>query len=156
TVPEGEIISQSAAADALPAGGEVHVVVSQGRQPIQVPDQRGRGGEDARAALEDAGFTVTTATTHSGDVPRGAVVSQSPASGTLFPCYTVHLVTSLVPEIVEVPDVFRKPEAEANSAHEDSDFSVDIVHDKGDPVLELVYEHSAAAGSEIEMGSTIT
>src|SRR5699024_780840 len=68
TVPEGEIISQSAAADALPAGGEVHVVVSQGRQPIQVPDQRGRGGEDARAALEDGGFTVTTATTHSGDV----------------------------------------------------------------------------------------
>src|SRR5699024_5587391 len=52
TVPEGAIISQSAAADALPAGGEVHVVVSQGRQPIQVPDQRGRGGEDARAALE--------------------------------------------------------------------------------------------------------
>ncbi|HLQ80977.1 MAG TPA: Stk1 family PASTA domain-containing Ser/Thr kinase [Brachybacterium sp.] len=156
TVPEGEIISQSAAADALPAGGEVHVVVSQGRQPIQVPDQRGRGGEDARAALEDAGFTVTTATTHSGDVPRGAVVSQSPASGTLFRGDTVHIVTSLGPEMVEVPDVFRKPEAEAKSALEDAGFAVDIVHDKGDPVLGLVYEQSAAAGSEIEKGSTIT
>lgn len=156
TVPKGEIISQSAAADALPAGGEVHVVVSQGRQPIQVPDQRGRGSEDARAALEDAGFTVTTATAHSGSVPRGAVISQSPASGTLFRGDTVHIVTSLGPEMVKVPDVFRKPEAEAKAALEDAGFAVDVVHDKGDPVFGLVYEQSAAAGSELEKGSTIT
>src|SRR5699024_11753982 len=62
----------------------------------------------------------------------------------------------LGPETVEVPDVFRKPEAEAKSALEDAGFAVDIVHDKGDPVLGLVYEQSAAAGSEIEKGSTIT
>src|SRR5699024_4540057 len=34
TVPAGEIVSQSQEAEALPAGGEVHVVASQGRQPI--------------------------------------------------------------------------------------------------------------------------
>ena len=156
TVPEGQVISQSASADALPAGGEVHVVVSQGRQPLQVPDQQGRGGADARAALEAAGFEVTVAQAHSGSVPRGAVISQSPASGTLFRGDTVHLVTSLGPEMVTVPDVFRAPEAEAKAELEDAGFSVEVVHDKGEPVFGLVYEQSAAAGSELAKGSTIT
>jgi eukaryotic-like serine/threonine-protein kinase len=156
TVPEGEIISQSAAAEALPAGGEVHVVVSQGRQPLAVPDQTGRGGDTARAALESAGFAVTSSEAHSGSVPRGAVISQSPASGTLFRGDTVHLVTSLGPEMVAVPDVFRQPEAEARSTLEAAGFAVDVVHDKGDPVFGLVYEQSAAAGGELAKGSTIT
>lgn len=156
TVPEGEVISQSATADALPAGGEVHVVISQGRQPIEVPDQRGNGGDAAKSALEAAGFTVTSGQAHSGSVPRGAVISQSPASGTLFRGDSVHIVTSLGPEMVTVPDVFRTPEAEARAALEDAGFSVEVVHDKGDPVFGLVYEQSAAAGSELEKGSTIT
>ena len=156
TVPEGQVISQSASADALPAGGEVHVVVSQGRQPIAVPDQTGRGGSSARSALEGAGFRVTSAQAHSSSVPRGAVISQSPASGSLFRGDTVHLVTSLGPEMVKVPDVFRSPEAEAKSALEGAGFTVQVVHDKGDPVFGLVYEQSAAAGSELEKGSTVT
>ncbi|AXK44967.1 Stk1 family PASTA domain-containing Ser/Thr kinase [Brachybacterium saurashtrense] len=156
TVPEGEIISQSAAADALPAGGEVHVVVSQGRQPLTVPDQRGTGGDAARAALEDAGFTVSISQAHSASVPRGAVISQSPASGTLFRGDTVQIVTSLGPEMVTVPDVFRQPEKEAKAALEAAGFSVEIVHDKGDPVFGQVYEQSATAGEELPKGSTIT
>jgi len=156
TVPEGEIISQSANADALPAGGEVHVVVSQGRQPITVPDQTGRSGGAARTALEEAGFEVTSAQAHSGSVPQGAVISQSPASGTLFRGDSVHLVTSLGPEMISVPDVFRQPEAEAKATLEAAGFAVSVVHDKGDPVFGLVYEQSAAAGSELEKGSTIT
>ncbi|WP_394214735.1 Stk1 family PASTA domain-containing Ser/Thr kinase [Brachybacterium vulturis] len=156
TVPEGEVISQTAAADALPAGGEVHVVLSQGRQPLSVPDQRGRDGGAARTALEDAGFEVTSGQAHSGSVPRGAVISQSPASGTLFRGETVHIVTSLGPEMVTVPDVFRTPEAEAKAALAEAGFAVEVVHDKGEPVFGLVYEQSAAAGAELEKGSTIT
>lgn len=156
TVPEGEVIAQSAESDALPAGGEVHVVVSLGREPITVPDRTGASGGAARAALEAAGFEVTSAQAHSGSVPRGAVISQSPASGTLFRGDTVHLVTSLGPEMVTVPDVFRIPEAEARATLEAAGFSVRVVHDKGEPVFGLVYEQSAAAGGELEKGSTIT
>ncbi|MGO1228171.1 MAG: Stk1 family PASTA domain-containing Ser/Thr kinase, partial [Brachybacterium sp.] len=156
TVAEGEIISQSATADALPVGGEVHVVLSQGRQPIAVPDQTGNSAGVARAALEAAGFKVTTAQAHSGSVPKGAVISQSPASGTRFLGDTIHLVTSLGPEMVMVPDVFRQPEADAKATLEAAGFAVNVVHDKGDPVFGLVYEQSAAAGGELEKGSTIT
>ncbi|QNN83525.1 Stk1 family PASTA domain-containing Ser/Thr kinase [Brachybacterium sp. Z12] len=156
TVPAGEVISQSAPADALPLGGEVAVVVSQGRQPITVADQTGSTGSAARAALEGAGFEVTSSQAHSGSVPRGAVISQSPSSGSLFRGDTVHLVTSLGPEMVNVPDVFRQPEAEAKAALESAGFAVDVVHDKGEPVFGLVYEQSATAGEELEKGSTIT
>lgn len=156
TVPEGVIISQSSAAEALPAGGEVEVVVSLGRVPITVTDQTGASGAAARSTLEAAGFRVSTSQAHSGSVPQGAVISQSPASGTLHRGDTVQLVTSLGPEMVKVPDVFRMPEAEAKSALEAAGFSVNVVHEKGDPAFGLVYEQSAAAGSELAKGSTIT
>lgn len=68
----------------------------------------------------------------------------------------MHIVTSLGPEMVTVPDVFRAPEAEAKAALEGAGFAVEVVHDKGEPAFGLVYEQSAAAGSELEKGSTIT
>ncbi|WP_114856339.1 Stk1 family PASTA domain-containing Ser/Thr kinase [Brachybacterium sp. YJGR34] len=156
SAPAGEILSQSADAEALPEGGEVHVVVSQGREPIAIPDQRGSSGSSARSTLESAGFTVTASQAHSGSVPRGAVISQDPASGTGHRGDTVHLVTSLGPEMVSVPDVFQQPEAEAKAALEAAGFTVEVVHDKGEPVFGLVYEQSAAAGGELEKGSTVT
>ena len=156
TVPQGVVISQSADAEALPEGGEVHVVVSQGRQPLAVPDQTGSPAASARSTLEAAGFHVTSAEAHSPSVPKGSVISQSPASGTLHRGDTVHIVTSLGPEMVTVPDVFRKPEAEARSALEAAGFTVEVVHDKGEPVFGQVYEQTSAAGSQQAKGSTIT
>ena len=155
-IAKGEVISQSQEEDALPAGGEVHVVVSQGRQPITVPDQTGRTGQSARSALEAAGFTVTSSSAHSSSVPAGSVISQSPASGTAYRGDTVNVVTSLGPEMVKVPDVFQKPEAEAKATLEAAGFAVTVEHDRGTPVFGLVYEQSAAAGSEAEKGSAIT
>ena len=54
TVPQGVVISQSADAEALPEGGEVHVVVSQGRQPLSVPDQTGAPAASARSTIQAA------------------------------------------------------------------------------------------------------
>src|SRR5699024_9473824 len=156
TVPAGEIVSQSQEAEALPAGGEVHVVASRGRQPIPIPDQSGREGETARVALEEAGFTVTTSSAHSASVPEGSVISQSPGSGTGHRGDTAELVTSLGPEIVTAPDVFRMPAAEARAELESAGVSVTVEHDRGEPVYGLVYAQSAAAGSELAKGSTVT
>lgn len=156
TVAKGEIISQSQEADSLPEGGEVHVVVSQGRVPIAVSDQTGRGADAARSALEGAGFTVTTSSAHSSSVPKGSVVSQSPASGTLHRGDTVNLVISQGPEMVTVPDVFKKSEADARSALEAAGLKVSVEHPKGDPAFGLVYQQSATAGDQVAKGSTVT
>lgn len=156
TVAKGEVISQTQEADSLPEGGEVHVVVSQGRVPIAVSDQTGRGADSARSALEAAGFTVTTSSAHSSSVPKGSVVSQSPASGTLHRGDTVNLVISQGPEMVTVPDVFKKSEADARSALEAAGLKVSVEHPKGDPAFGLVYQQSATAGDQVAKGSTVT
>ncbi|MCL6423469.1 Stk1 family PASTA domain-containing Ser/Thr kinase [Brachybacterium sp. JHP9] len=156
TVPEGSVISQSAEAEALPAGGEVHVVLSQGREPIAVPDQSGRGADAAQSALESAGFTVGRTQAHSPTVPAGSVISQSPAGGTAFRGDRVSLVVSLGPEMVAVPDVFRLSEADARAQLEAAGFAVAVEYERGTPVLGTVYEQSAAAGSQAAKGSTVT
>src|SRR5699024_6649585 len=107
-------------------------------------------------ALEDAGFTVTTSQAHSGSVPEGSVISQSPASGTGYRGDTVDLVVSQGPEMVTVPDVFRMPEADARAELEATGFAVAVEHDRGEPVFGLVYQQSADAGSELAKGSTVT
>ncbi|WP_050812666.1 Stk1 family PASTA domain-containing Ser/Thr kinase [Brachybacterium squillarum] len=156
TVPAGQVISQSQSADALPEGGEVSVVVSQGRQPISIPDQTGRAEADAKASLEDSGFTVTTSSEHSPDVPKGDVISQSPGSGSGYRGDTVSIVVSQGPEMATVPDVFKMTEDEARAAMESAGFEVAVEYDNEDPVFGQVYEQSAAAGDELAKGSTVT
>lgn len=156
TVPEGEVISQRASADALPADGEVHVVVSQGREPISVPTVTGQSPSQAQKALQDAGFVVTTSRAHSSSVPKGAVSAQDPAGGTAHRGDTIRLTISTGPEMVTVPDVFKKSEKKAVAAMKKAGLKPTVVHDKGDPVFGQVYEQSVAPGSSTEKGSEVT
>ena len=75
TVPKGVVMSQSADAEALPAGGEVHVVVSQGRQPLSVPDQT---GAPADSAIDARGRGVPRHEREGAlrGVPSGSVISR--------------------------------------------------------------------------------
>jgi beta-lactam-binding protein with PASTA domain len=155
-IPAGQVLEQSSQADALPEGGEVHVVLSRGPRMTAVPDQQGRGKGEARSALEDAGFSVTTSTAHSGSVPKGSVVSQSPAGGSARPGSSVELVISSGPEMVAVPDVFKKSEHDAKAALKKAGFSVDVTYDRGKPVLGTVYAQSSPAGAKAAKGSTVT
>ncbi|WP_240613370.1 Stk1 family PASTA domain-containing Ser/Thr kinase [Brachybacterium endophyticum] len=155
-VPQGVVISQSAKADALPKGGEVHVVVSKGRTPISIPDQSGRSEDQATKALEDAGFTVTTSTKHSSDVPKGKVAAQSPADGTGHRGDTVELAISSGPEMVKVPSVFNKSEDDATKTLKKAGFTPKVQYDRGAPVLGTVYAQSTNGGEKAAKGSTIT
>lgn len=155
-VPAGAIISQSSSADALPAGGEVHVVVSQGPEPVAIPDTRGRSAADATAALKAQGFLVRSTEDFSLTVPAGTVVSQDPPTGTARRGATIGIVVSKGPEMVSVPDVFRQSEAQAVATLQGAGFQVQVTHDKGQPVFGQVYEQSLPAGSQAGKGSTIT
>lgn len=154
-VPAGRIISQSASAPALPAGGEVHVVVSKGPEPIGVPSVVGRPESEAAAALKSQGFLVRTSQAYSLTVPTGTVISQDPANGTAVRGATIGIVVSKGPEMTTVPDVFRQPEAQAVATLKAQGFVVEVAHDKGEPVFGLVYQQSLAGGSQAGKGSTI-
>jgi len=131
-------------------------VVSKGRQPIEVTDFTGKPADDAVKALTDAGLEVdATEQKNDATVPKGAVISQSPASGTLYRGDKVTLVVSKGPELVKVPDVQGKQEKEAVKILEDAGFQVKVDRFMGG-IFGTVRSQNPAAGSEQPKKTTIT
>ncbi|WP_457949496.1 Stk1 family PASTA domain-containing Ser/Thr kinase [Pseudarthrobacter sp. alpha12b] len=125
----GSVLSQDPAAG-TPArhGTPVGIVVSKGPQPLPVPSVVGKAEDDAVAAIEAAGLTAEVAPDQVFDrnVPEGAVVSQSPANGTLTRDATVTLTISKGPRMVAVPSYIGKQASEARKALEALGFQVRV------------------------------
>jgi serine/threonine-protein kinase len=157
TVPEGQVISTSPAADtSVKRAASVSLTISAGRQPIELADWTGRPVDQAVAALTEAKLKVdATKKDWSDTVPKGSVLSQSPPTGTLFQGGRVTLVVSKGPELVAVPDVFGKQEEPARSELERLGFTVQINRVFGGR-FHTVRLQSVAAGSEAPKGTVIT
>ena len=127
-IPEGRIVRavDYKAGQQVKRGTVIDLVVSRGRQPIEVVDQTGKPQAEAVEALESASFRVEVTQQFSDDVAKGVVISQSPADGTRFKGDTITLVVSRGPENVDVPDVTGRPRAEAVQVLEDAGFEVDV------------------------------
>ncbi|VXB11520.1 Serine/threonine-protein kinase PK-1 [Arthrobacter sp. 9AX] len=129
TAEAGVVLSQDPAAG-TPArhGTAVNLVVSKGPEPIPVPNVVGRGEDEAVEAIEAAGLKADVAGEEVFDknVPEGAVVSQSPANGTLTRGGTVTLTISKGPRMVEVPSFIGKQAADARKALEALGFQVKV------------------------------
>jgi beta-lactam-binding protein with PASTA domain/predicted Ser/Thr protein kinase len=125
----GTVLSQNpAAGTAARHGTPVGMVVSKGPQPIPVPSVVGKAKDDAVAAIKAAGLTADTSPDAVFDktVPEGAVVSQSPATGTLTRGGTVTLTISKGPKMVDVPSFIGKQATEARKALEALGFQVRV------------------------------
>jgi hypothetical protein len=109
TVATGNVISQNPTAGArvLP-GTAVSLVVSQGPQPVPVPNVVGNAQADAQSAITGVGLTVGTVTQQFSDTaPEGSVISQDPVAGTmLLPGAPVNLVVSKGPASISSCDYF--------------------------------------------------
>ncbi len=157
TVPQGQVVST------LPKTGTsvkratpVALVTSKGRAPIELKDWTGKPADQAVKALTDAKLIVdATKTDWSNTVPKGSVISQSPATGTLFQKDTVTLVVSKGPELVLVPPVIGKQEAEATSILESAGFAVRIERAFGG-LFGTVRLQSVDPGAQAPKGSVIT
>jgi len=123
----GSVLSQDPGAG-TPArhGTPVQIAVSKGPQPIPVPAVVGKAKDDAVAAVKAAGLTAEVAPDEVFDrnVPKGAVVSQSPADGTLIRGGTVTLTVSKGPRMVQVPSYIGKQASEAEQALKKLGFEV--------------------------------
>jgi serine/threonine-protein kinase len=127
-IPEGQVIRASGYkfGQQVKRGTVVDLVVSKGREPVDVADQTGKPREEAVKALEGASFRVTVTEEFSDDVDEGTVISQSPDEGTGFRGDTITLVVSKGPENVDVPDVTGRPRDEAVKVLEEAGFEVDV------------------------------
>ena len=157
TVPTGVVISQDPAADSpQKRDTPVNLVVSKGRQPIAVSNQTGQPADAAQAALDGLGLKVVRGDPVNSDtVPSGSVVSQTPASGTLFKGDAVTLVVSKGPVLVPVPGVTLKTPAEASAILQAAGFQVKVDKYFGG-ILNTVRFQNPAAGKAVPKGSTVT
>ncbi|MFI9200779.1 Stk1 family PASTA domain-containing Ser/Thr kinase [Streptomyces sp. NPDC053048] len=133
----------------------VALVVSQGKQ-LNVPDVTGQPVAAATSALRDAGFQVEVANEQVfSDRPQGAVAQQSPGKGTqAAEGDTVTLVVSKGKEMIAVPDVTGKSEAEARRILTGAGFGVKVER----PFLfpkDSVESQSVRAGERAAKGDTI-
>jgi serine/threonine-protein kinase len=127
-IAKGHVISQDVApGEKVRRGTEVSLVVSLGRQPIEIQDFTGRDGDEAAQALSDAGFTVNSSQDFSTSVEAGLVISQDPAGGTGFKGDKIDLVISQGPQLIHVPDVVGERVDKATSKLEEAGFKVDVV-----------------------------
>lgn len=127
--PAGTVLAQSPAAGTqVRHGTPVSLTVSKGPQPIPVPDVRGEEQGAAFRAIEAAGLVAVVAdeTVNDRKVPKGAVVKQEPASGTLTRGATVTLTISAGPKLVKVPNYIGEQVADAREALEKRGFEVRV------------------------------
>ncbi|MDQ1057885.1 beta-lactam-binding protein with PASTA domain/serine/threonine protein kinase [Arthrobacter globiformis] len=128
-VPAGTVLGQAPASGTpVRHGTPVSLTVSKGPQPIPVPDVRGQDQDAAFRAIESAGLKAVFAheTVHDRNVPKGAVVSQEPASGTLTRGQTVTLTISEGPKLVKVPTYIGKQVEDATEALRKRGFQVRV------------------------------
>jgi serine/threonine-protein kinase len=158
TVAKNVVLSASVEAGRqLKRGTRIDLVISAGRRPIPVADHTGKSADAAVAAFKKVGFTVHLSAEHSDTVPEGAVIRQSPTSGTGHKGDDINLVQSLGPVLVTVPDVKSWGVEAAKKKLQDDGFHVRTAHSQL-VYLGLGYVESTdpAGGSQARKGSTIT
>ena len=120
TIPEGVVLEQDPPAGSLQKrGAEVTLAVSAGQSTATVPEVAGSTQQQARIAIENAGFTFGSVSQQTSDHPRGAVISTNPAAGTTseLPA-TVSITVSQGPSTVQIPDLTGRSLADARSTLE--------------------------------------
>ena len=114
-VPEGRVIQavDVKVKQLVKRNTVIDLVISKGREPIDVPDVKGATQAEAKAKIEKADLKAAFTSAFSDTVDKGRVISQDPGDGTLFRNDTVNVVVSKGPENVPVPDVMGKERDEA-------------------------------------------
>jgi serine/threonine-protein kinase len=156
TIPAGEVTG----ADPPPgrvvhAGTAVRLFVSQGPQPIKVPDVRNMPLEKATSVLTQAGFGVQTKDAFDDKVAKGKVVSQTPTAGQMAPKGSnILLVVSKGPQLFSVPDVTGMSVKDAENTLQQAGFQSRIYSFPGGPGR--VLRQDPGAGSKKPHGTTVT
>jgi eukaryotic-like serine/threonine-protein kinase len=118
-VPEGSVISTDpAAGEELKRNQVVALVVSDGPEPVAVPNVVGQPGDQAKAAVIDAQLEPRVREKFNETIPAGIVISQSPEGGggrTAGKNSVLRLVVSKGPPLVVVPEVTGKNVSEAQA-----------------------------------------
>lgn len=120
STPEGLVLEQDPPAGSIQKrGAEVTLAVSAGQATATVPQVTGTTQQQARIAIENAGFTFGSISQQLSDQPRGAVIASNPPAGTTLDLpATVSITLSQGPSTIQIPDLTGRTLADARSALE--------------------------------------
>jgi beta-lactam-binding protein with PASTA domain len=161
TAPAGSVISQDPVASSeATKGAPVTISVSKGPQVLIVPNVSGQSEASAKAALEKAGFKVSSSQQYSPAVPSGQVISQNPAGGTSGKLgETVAIAVSQGTQPISVPFVIGKTEADAIDIIQAANLKVRLqtkTQTAGSTNIGRVVDQSPASGTSAKTGDTVT
>ncbi|GLJ80331.1 serine/threonine-protein kinase [Microbacterium imperiale] len=123
-----------------------------------VPEVSGKSWDLAENLLTEAELTPVRSDRSDGTVPAGDVIGTEPAEGTtVSPGQRVTVYVSTGQEMAVVPTLENLSRDEATAALTNAGLQLGSVRSRNHPTLGAgtVIEASAAAGSELAMGSTV-
>jgi beta-lactam-binding protein with PASTA domain/serine/threonine protein kinase len=155
-VPDGQVMAVSEDEGAsVPHSTVITLTVSQGPQPVRIPQVVNSTEDAATAALESIGLKVQVKRAFSDDVAKGHVARQSPeASAEGFRTDTVTIVVSKGRELVKVPDVQGMDTEAAHAALEEAELVPEDQFAWGG-FLGKVRFQDVDPGTEVPKGTTI-
>jgi serine/threonine-protein kinase len=155
----GKVVDQSPTEGAsVDQGSRVRLKVSEGPQPIAVPNVLGQSFDSANSQLLAAGFAVARKDVDSTE-PKNTVVAQDPTSGTSQPPgTTITLSVSKGPATSAVPDVTSQKQSDAITTLKASGFKVKV---ESQPTQDesqdgIVLTQNPAGNAQAPPGSTVT
>jgi eukaryotic-like serine/threonine-protein kinase len=156
-VDVGFVISQDPdPGDLADKGQGVRVVVSLGRERVDVPSLKGRQLTDAVAAVASAGLTYRAFPVPSEE-PRGTVTGQDPKPGTRVPKGSrVRINYSNGPKLIQVPSVLSQPYDNAVTTLQALGFAVAREDVDSNQPEGTVVDQDPAGGNFLPGRSTVT
>jgi serine/threonine-protein kinase len=130
--PAQHIIAQMTPAGTLaPHGHVVEVIVSRGREQVVVPVVTGLAQAEAERRLTSLGLRVEKKDQPSTQAPGGTVIGQEPAAESRVERGSIVRLAVSVGDKVTVPNLFGKPEAEAQRLIREAGLSTTFVNAQG-------------------------
>ncbi|GAA2261881.1 MULTISPECIES: Stk1 family PASTA domain-containing Ser/Thr kinase [Kitasatospora] len=136
----------------------IKVHLSSGPAAVPVPDVTGKSQDDAKTALQKAGFTAGNVTYKNDDsTPQDKVISQS-VTGNAAPGTSVDLVVSSGKQQTNVPSVIGQQVDAARQALESASFTVAVKYTAApDPSkVNIVSDQDPPGNSKAAQGARVT
>jgi len=158
-VESGYVIRQSIKrGDEIEVGTKVTVVVSIGKDSVDVPNVVGKAESEAKQQITNANgdFRVATKEEYSSSVPEGHVIRQEP-SGKAEHGSTITLIISKGAEKVSVPSLVGRTESEAESSLRNAGLSIGKIREVNDDQVPKgqVISQSIDAGTSVDAGTKV-
>ncbi len=141
-------------------GTTVQIQISTGPEQIGVPDVTGKTEDEARAALEQAGFRVAVTPREDAKRGPGTVLEQNPADGKAARGSTVTITVATEPKQITVPGVVGRSQNNATKTLSGRGFEVAVQEVTVDTLdqdgIVQKQDPAGSADKKVDRGSTVT